>query len=44
MDLLLFTAGSVIFILYLACLIFVINSQNKIQEKNELDDPELKNH
>jgi|MDTC01.1.fsa_nt_gb hypothetical protein len=44
MDLLLFTVGLVIFVLYLACLVFVINSQNKIQEKNELDDPELKNH
>jgi hypothetical protein len=24
-------------------LIYVINSQNKIQEKNELEDPELNN-
>ena len=42
MDLLLFTVGFVIFVFYLVCLVYVINAQNKIQEKNELDDPELK--
>lgn len=43
MDLLLFISGSIIFVCYLLCLIYVINSQNKIQEKNELEDPELNN-
>ena len=42
MDLLLFIVGFVIFVFYLVCLVYVINNQNKIQEQNELDDPELK--
>jgi len=42
MDLLLFVVGFIIFILYMVCLVYVINTQNKIQEQNELDDPELK--
>ena len=42
MDLLLFVVGFIIFVLYMVCLVYVINTQNKIQEQNELDDPELK--
>ncbi len=43
MDLLLFVVGFIIFAIYLTCLVLVITTQNKIQKKNELEDPELKN-
>ena len=43
MDLLLFVVGFIIFVIYLACLVYVITTQNKIQQKNELEDPELNN-
>ena len=43
MDKLIFIVGSIIFLIYLGCLVYVISAQNKIQEALEDEDPELNN-
>jgi regulatory protein YycI of two-component signal transduction system YycFG len=41
MDKLIFIVGFIIFSIYLGCLVYVISTQNKIQEILEDEDPEL---
>ena len=41
MDKLIFIVGFIIFSIYLGCLVYVISTQNKIQETLEDEDPEL---
>ena len=43
MDKLIFIVGFIIFSIYLGCLVYVISTQNKIQETLEDEDPELNN-
>ena len=43
MDKLIFIVGVIIFSTYLGCLVYIISTQNKIQENLENEDPELKN-
>ena len=41
MDLIVFILGFLVFVIYLTGYVMVISSQNKIQDKQEENDPEL---